>query len=177
MTGKFISDSKSLKRAHVRQSKPYSCGRASAAIVLRLLGHEVREKDVSLPADPEEGCSPDSIVKFFKKRGFRLRHKIDGRGPDLISSLEWHVNRNLPVIVAYQDWADVPSNVNYHKTFDNGHYSVLVGYDDSRFWFIDPSSVRKKRSLEKNDFIGRWKDMTSDAKLYHNWGLAVQPRG
>lgn len=160
--------------AHVRQSTDYSCGRAAAAIVLRILGDKKRERDMGdLPADPEDGCPPQALAKFFRNRKFRTKSKF--AKPEL-RSLEAMIDKGWPVIVAYQDWASKPSETNYHKSWDNGHYSVLVGYDDERFWFLDPSSDRKKRSLDKKDFAGRWRDITTKGKIFHRWGLAVGPK-
>ena len=159
--------------AHLVQDLSYSCGRASAAIVLRIHGYKVKEKQIRLMADPDEGCPPEKLIRFFKNRKFPTKHKFP---EPCVKSLEKVLDKGWPIIVAYQDWAHRPSETNYHVTWDNGHYAVMIGYDAERFWFIDPSSSKKKRSLLKEDFLGRWRDISSCGKLYHNWGLAIGPK-
>lgn len=159
--------------AHLRQKEPYSCGRAAAAIVLRVYGLNKKERDVDLPADPDDGCPPIELIRYFKNRRYRTKHKF---AKPAVRSLEKMLDKGWPIIVAYQDWAHKPSETNYHKTWDNGHYAVLIGYDSQRFWFIDPSSDKRVRYLDKKDFEGRWRDITSKGKIYHNWGLAIGPK-
>lgn len=125
-----------------------------------------------LGADPEEGVAPEVLVSYLRNRRFRIKQKHDMT----MEELERFIDRGNPVIVAYQDWSYKPSETNYHKTWDNGHYAVVMGYDSKRIYLSDPSSSKKKKGLLKEDFLGRWRDITSDGKIYHRWGMSIGPR-
>lgn len=156
------------------QSTNYSCGPACATVILKYYGYKAREKIMikRLEADPDEGVSPENLVKYFRDRRFKIKQKHDMT----IEDLEKLLDKGFPVIVAYQDWSYKPSETNYHKTWDNGHYAVVMGYDKNKIYLSDPSSKKKKKGLKKEDFYGRWRDISSDGKIYHRWGVSVGPR-
>jgi predicted double-glycine peptidase len=154
---------------HVKQSTPYSCGPACATIILKYYGYKAREKAMikRLKADPEEGIRPEVLVKFFRDKKFKIKqkHNMD------MSELEKLLDKGWPVIVAYQDHSE--SATNYHTSWDHGHYAVIMGYDSERIYMVDPSSLKKKKGLLKEDFVGRWRDITTKGDQYHAWGMAI----
>lgn len=156
------------------QTTNYSCGPACIAIIYKYYGYKANEKSMikRLGADPEEGVAPEVLVSFLRNRRFRIKQKHDMT----MEELERFIDRGNPVIVAYQDWSYKPSETNYHKTWDNGHYAVVMGYDSKRIYLSDPSSTKDKKGLLKEDFLGRWRDISSDGKIYHRWGMSVGPR-
>jgi hypothetical protein len=87
-----------------------------------------------------------------------------------------YLERGWPVIVAYQAWAHRPSQTDLKKCWDNGHYSVVIGMEDARIWLVDPSSARKRRSLDAQDFVAHWRDIETNGRIYRRWGVAVGPR-
>lgn len=163
-----------LNVKRVPQSTNYSCGAACAVSILRFYGYKAKEKSLikRLKADPEDGIEPKTLVKFFRDKKFKIKQKHDMS----IKDLENFLDKGMPIICAYQDWSHKPSETNYHKSWDHGHYAVVIGYDDSKIWLADPSSLKKKKGLLKEDFYGRWRDITSNGKIYHKWGLCVGPR-
>lgn len=161
-----------LELPHIKQSTDYSCGPACATAILKYYGYKARERVMikRLKADPEEGIPPEVLVKFFRDKKFRIKqkHNMD------MAELEKLLDKGWPVIVAYQDWS--PSKTNYHKSWDHGHYAVIMGYDAEKVYMIDPSSSKKKKGLRKEDFIGRWRDITTKGDQYHAWGVAIGPK-
>ena len=163
-----------LEVPHVKQSTAYSCGPACATIVLRHYGYKAKEKLMikRLGASPEDGVPPKDLVRWFRNRRFRIKqhHKAN------LKTLEAHLTEGWPVIVAYQDHAVRPSEVDYTTSWDHGHYAVVVGFDEEKIYLADPSSLKTKRGLVKEDFLGRWRDITTGGTIYHRWMVAIGPR-
>ena len=163
-----------LETPNIRQSTNYSCGPACVTIILKYFGYKAKEKVMikRLGADPDDGVEPEILVKYFRDRRFKIKQKYDMT----IEDLEKSIDNGNPVIIAYQDWAHKPSETNYHKSWDNGHYAVVMGYDSEKIYLSDPSSVKAKKGLKKEDFYGRWRDIGMDGKFYHRWGVSIGPR-
>ena len=83
--------------------------------------------------------------------------------------------KGWPVIVAYQDWPHRPSETDLSRTFDNGHYAVVCGVEGDRVYLMDPSSARKRRSIDCRKFVSRWRDIEGNGLIYTRWGLAIGP--
>jgi uncharacterized protein YvpB len=54
----------------------------------------------------------------------------------LISDLENSIMRGRPIIVQIQAWGD--EGTNYTNDFDDGHYVVVIGFDENYLYFEDP---------------------------------------
>ena len=158
----------------ILQSTDYSCGPACVTIVLKFFGYKAKEKVMikRLGADPDCGVEPEVLVKYFRDRRFRIKQKHNMT----IEDLEKAIDRGNLVIIAYQDHAHKPTETNYSLSWDNGHYSVVIGYDKDKIYISDPSSVKKKKGLKKEDLYGRWRDIGMDGKFYHQWGVSIGPR-
>ena len=159
---------------HIRQRTNYSCGPACVASVLRYYGHTTSESQILGPigCTPELGTSPAQIARYL--RSIRHRHKQQSRMT--ISLLEAYIERAWPVIVAYQAWPHRPSETDLGQSWDNGHYSVVVGTDDEFIWLVDPSSKRKVRKVRRQEFVASWRDIETPSRIYIRWGVAVGPR-
>jgi predicted double-glycine peptidase len=65
------------------------------------------------------------------------------------------------VIVLIQAWADREMTIEDWKSDnDDGHYVVVIGYQDNIIVFEDPSSFRKTW-LTEDEFLARWHDIDS----------------
>jgi uncharacterized protein YvpB len=62
------------------------------------------------------------------------------------------------VIVLVQAWADRYLTASeWRRNFDDGHYVVVVGYDEQNLYFEDPASFHRTW-LKKKEFLARWHD-------------------
>ena len=68
-----------------------------------------------------------------------------------------------------QAWAEIPMTLEqWENDFDDGHYVIVVGYNDSIVVFEDPASFRKTW-LTEEEFLIRWHDAdpATKSKLEH----------
>lgn len=159
---------------HYRQRTNYSCGPACLSMALAFHGKSVDEaKLIRLTgAIPEDGLSPAGIVKFLRRS--RYSHKQSQRMT--LALLGKYLDRGWPIIVAYQAWPHKPSQTDLGRSWDHGHYSVVVGIRDARVCLVDPSSKRPRRFLDADKFIASWRDIENSGRIYRRWGVAVGPR-
>lgn len=159
---------------HKMQITNYSCGAACAAIIMRFYGYVGNEKKLikRLNADPKSGIEPETIVKFFRDKKFKLKQIYEAD----LEDVQKYIDNGWVIIVAYQDHAFKPTEIDYASSLDNGHYAIINGYDNDKIWFVDPSSKKPNKSLRKEDFLQRWRDITTDFKIYHRWMCAIGPR-
>lgn len=158
----------------LRQVYTYDCGANALQSVLIYYGFDVREdKLMSLVKTNENGSSPENILKAFKF--FKLKAKLIRRMS--LVQLQRYLDQQRPVIIALQAWSDKEKD--YAQSWVDGHYVVAIGYDQRRFYFEDPSSVRRTY-LSYKELLARWHDCDSDGKKYYNLGIValgkVKPR-
>lgn len=159
---------------HIRQSTNYSCGPACMAMVMRFYGRSITEQRLirDMGCTPELGTSPIQIARYLRSR--RHSHKQQSRMS--LPLLQAYMDREWPVIVAYQAWPHRPSETDLGQTWDNGHYSVVVAIEKGKVCLVDPSSKRKRRWIEAGKFLASWRDIETPARIYIRWGVAVGPR-
>lgn len=125
---------------------PGLCGPASLKMVLDFYGKEFSEKELARASGycPEQGTNPQGILSAAKKLGFQglLREKSS------LDELEAIINKGIPVIV---DWF----------WEDEGHYSVVVGFNKKNIILADPS-LKRLRKMEKEKFLRVWFDFEPD---------------
>jgi uncharacterized protein len=160
---------------HIRQRTNYSCGPACLASVLAFHGKVIDEAALirRTGATPDDGLSPAGIAKFLRRS--RYSHKQQQRMT--LSLLSAYLERGWPVIVAYQAWPHKPSETDLGRSWDHGHYSVVVSVHAGRVCLVDPSSKRPRRFLDADKFIASWRDIeTRGDRIYRRWGVAVGPQ-
>lgn len=143
-------------------------------MVREFWGHDVSEEWLirKIGATPDDGASPRQLVGYLRQSRHRVKQYHNMILPDIAASID----RGWPVIVAYQDWPHRPSETDLTRTYDNGHYAVVIGLQGCRIWLADPSSDRRRRSLDTEEFIGRWRDIETSGKIIKRWGVCVGPR-
>lgn len=159
---------------HYRQRTNYTCGPACLRMVLEYHGKSLSEETIEkrCGADPANGTSPFKIARFLRRN--RYSHKQQQRMT--LSLLTAYLERGWPVIVAYQAWPHKPSQTDLGRSWDHGHYSVVVGIRDARVCLVDPSSRRPRRYLDADKFIASWRDIENSGRIYRRWGVAVGPK-
>lgn len=152
-----------------RQSTNYTCGVAALQSVLGYYGDEFREGTLATELKPDQnnGTSYHNIINFSKRKGYSAKalYKMN------LEQLKKLVDQKKPVIVAIQAWADKP--VSYLKDWDDGHYAVVIGYDNKYIYFMDPSTLGNYTYIPVKDFLERWHDTDGKEKLF-NFGLLIE---
>lgn len=137
------------------QEKSYSCGAAAVrSVVSYFTGQDIPEQALraALKTSPEEGTDPSDMVAFLD----RLPGLTVQLRPLTVEDLRRCVDGGEVVIVELQAWSE-EKDPDYRKSWDDGHFVVLSGYEGDRFLFADPSS-EKPDYLEADELEERWHD-------------------
>jgi predicted double-glycine peptidase len=149
----------------VTQRKDFSCGAAATLAILRYWDPDgyanVDEATLYEPLQTTHarGTEPEPIVAYLRSAGLDATY----RHTDVtVADLERAVDRHEPPIVDLQAWTDHPTP--YRETWDAGHYVVMVGYDDERLYFADPSTMTPDGFgyLTRAELEERWHDLAGD---------------
>jgi predicted double-glycine peptidase len=149
----------------VRQRRGFSCGAAVTLTVLRYWSHEKYigvEEDALYPAlktTDARGTEPEPMAALLKLNGLDADYRY---GEVSIADLERAVDARQPPILDLQAWRD--HDAPWRETWDAGHYVVMVGYDDERVFFADPSTTTPHGYvfLPRGELEERWHDLTGD---------------
>jgi len=130
-----------------RQSVVWTCGPAAMKIVLDYLRWPVSEPYLVklTKCTPKKGTTPQEIVEAAKKMNFNAYHKV-GMTADEVKDL---IKKGNPVIANFQ----------YKHKFGEGHYSVIVGFNDEYFILSDPAEKAGYRMVKIKDFIDQWYEL------------------
>lgn len=151
----------------LRQTFSYDCGAKAIQAVLVYYGIEIREDKIIKSARTcEEGTPIDGVVETVNKYGLKYISKKMS-----ISDIKMFINKEIPVIVIIQAWAD-KENVDWENSWDYGHYTTVIGYDSEKIYFSDPSSF-KRVFLYYEEFEQRWHDVDINGKKVMNHGIAI----
>lgn len=141
----------------VRQSTKYSCGAAALQALLSYWSIDRREQDLmeALETSQAEGTSPEAIVRVAKEIGCEADFKENLDLKDIDES----VRGGIPVICAIQAWADIKSDgFFWEKTWEDGHYVVVIGLDSQSVYVEDPSLLGTRGIIPREEFVARWHD-------------------
>jgi predicted double-glycine peptidase len=146
----------------VTQREDFSCGPAAALALLRYWRPDafatVEESALYAPLETTDarGTEPEPIAELFRTIGLEAHYRY---GNVTVADLERAVDAGEPPIVDLQAWTDHP--IPYRETWDAGHYVVMVGYDDERLYFADPSTMTPHGYvfLPRVELEERWHDL------------------
>jgi predicted double-glycine peptidase len=153
------------------QTFDFDCGAKALQLVMAYYGVEVREDRLikALGAD-DKGTPVKSMIAVAEKRGFQVVAKS---GLSL-EEVKQYVDANHPVIVLVQAWAERYMTLeDWRKDDEDGHYVVVIGYEDGIIIFEDPSALRRAWMTEE-EFIARWHDVDPRTKeRLDNFGMVL----
>ncbi len=150
----------------VRQRRGFSCGPAAVLSLLRYWGAEgygaADEGALYGPLETSEsrGTEPGPMARFLRDKGIDATYRS---GDVTIADLERALDSGGPPIVDLQAWRD--GDTPWRETWDAGHYVILVGYDDERLFFADPSTMTPEgyAYLPRGELEERWHDLAGDS--------------
>jgi len=79
-----------------------------------------------------------------------------------IADLEAALDRGQPRIQGWQGDTGVANESAWATQWEDGHYVALTGYDDTNFYFMDPSmdplpdGTKRYAYIPRSEFIDRW---------------------
>ena len=154
----------------VRQGTDYSCGDSAMQSVLYYYGIELREDQLirRLHTTEADGTEPQAMADFAKAKGF----SVDMRAMS-IADIKEYIDKAIPVIMDIQAWSG-HRHPHYKGDYDDGHYVVVIGYDDARFIFEDPSMMNRGY-LTFAELLERWHDIGNGPHAAHlsHRGIAI----
>lgn len=158
----------------VRQPDGYSCGVAALQSVLHYYGVAVRfdKLAAALGADPEQGTNYQRIATYARTCGIDVTVHTEMT----LEMLYAWVDDGVPVIVALQAWGDGLTSA-YVDAWNDGHYAVVVGYDQNSVYFMDPSTLGNYTYIPTQQFLARWHDCYVEAGepiRLHQFGMVFR---
>lgn len=154
-----------------RQATNYSCGAAAMQSMFGFYGEDLNEDELVklLKTNSEEGTDYNEIVRVAKEKGYEVKVYKDMS----LAQLKKQLDKKNPVLCLIQAWAE--KKVDYSTDWQDGHYVVAIGYDKSRIFFMDPSTLGNYTFIKNKDFLKRWHDKNSTESLNH-FGLTIKKK-
>ncbi len=118
----------------VKQRTHDDCGAACVSSILRY--HNRRHQYVRLCRElklSKIGVDELEMVRFLQAEGFKAELLIDLTSEGLIECLK----AQKPVILIIQAWSRKKAET--YACTDYGHYVMAIGYNDDKFYFMDPA--------------------------------------
>ena len=125
---------------------PSYCGPSSLKMVLEYYGIDKSEKELVRLTNCTKslGTTAKNIVNSAKKLGMKASFK----DYSTINDIEVKLKKRIPVIV---DWF----------SHDEGHYSVIVGFDKENIYMQDPE-LGHIRMMKRKTFMTVWFDFDGE---------------
>jgi uncharacterized protein len=169
-----------LKIADVRQATSYTCGVACALAILDYYGIDEREDRIAsrFGATEKAGTSPSGLISGFASHGLTAVLKEQTTLDDLRRNLE----QKIPTMVAVQAWLETYPPPDWSQYWDAGHWLIVIGMDEQRIYFEDPSLLGVRGWLTQAEFLERWHDYVGeppccDEKDHQYWQLSISVHG
>lgn len=138
------------------QTTSYTCGSTSTAALLQGFGFAVTEMSMTeeLHSNNEVGTYYGEIVSALLRRGF----SASARNGWTISQIREVLVRGGVVMVCYQAWKE--DDGPWVLRWQDGHYSVVIGLDDTNIFLMDPSQDDGYFGyIPLVEFEARWRDI------------------
>lgn len=150
-----------------RQVENWTCGANVVQKICQYYGEDYREMDLvkMLKATPDNGTDLQPIMDFFISKNF----KIDIKERMTIPELKAYIDQGIPVILMLQAWVRDTTEL---RGWDNGHFSVCIGYTRNELLFADPS-LYDIGYIPVDKLESRWHDLDVGDKKYYQLGIAV----
>jgi predicted double-glycine peptidase len=174
---------------HVEQPDEVSCGAACMMSICSFYGvgpQTIAEFKKHLHTD-ENGTRYTQFREYAEE--LELQASIahaKSNPPMTLERLVEYLQQGKPVICSIQAYADKTKVYDDPEWNKDGHYVVVVGFDETNLYFMDPSinwrhphSHPRRTFLAKDDFVKRWHDNegTDDRpELIKNLGVVISPK-
>jgi predicted double-glycine peptidase len=162
-----------IKVPLVRQATDYSCGVAVMQSILHCFGESVREDELAreLCSGAEHGTNHRNMVELLAQQGI-AHETVHGMSDQQLRDA---LDLGQPVIIVFQAWADDPT-LDYQEAWEDGHYSIVIGYNSERVFLMDPSTLGHFTHLSFSELDARWHDYDEHGR-YHRMGIIITDPG
>lgn len=156
------------------QANNYSCGVGSAQAVLQYFGTWGYQDEMAraMGTSANDGTHPARLTSYLNKQGLKAQVQENMT----LTDLEKVVNEGNLTIIDYQAYRESP-NVDYATDWEDGHYSIVVGYDKDKIYIEDPSMFGSVGFLGRNELLTRWRDYEIEQgkrREYVRMGIVVR---
>lgn len=156
------------------QQTDYSCGPSSALSLLRYWSYakyaDVTEQQLYGPmgTTPQNGTDPGPIAAYFRDYAGIPAVYVRGNASVTIARVKQAIDDAQPPMVDLQAWRDNDTVV-WATDWNDGHYNVVVGYDSTNLYFMDPSTDGQYAYIPTDEFVTRWHDLegVNNVKVWH----------
>lgn len=150
-----------------KQITAYDCGATALEAVLTYYGKDIKEKNIMDIAHTDTaGTTMDGLIKVVENVG--LKYKT---GSMTIDDIKDYIRKKVPVILLLQAWTEKP-NIEWTKDWNDGHYVVAIGYDDTKVYFEDPW-ISSRAFLTFDELEERWHGKVKDGEKEIHSALVV----
>lgn len=156
---------KMIEFPEFRQTYKYDCGANAMQALLAFNGIDTNEEEIMREAgtDKVSGTPIEGLKKVADKEGLTY-----SEGSFTIDNLKTHIDKKWPTLIMLQAWGE--DVVDWSTEWDQGHYVIVIGYDNKRIHFEDPISV-KRTYLTYEELEERWRGWDDNDKKIYNWGM------
>jgi len=159
----------------VVQMNSFSCGVAVVQAVATYYGQWGYQEEFAeqLGTTEAEGTHPAAIVRVLRNLGLEAK-MIEGM---TLKGLKDYFDEGHIVIVDFQSWGHAGDG-SYEGRWEDGHYGIVVGYNNSLIFIEDPSLLGTIGYLTHEDFLSRWHDYENeDGERREYRRMAIVVRG
>ena len=160
-----------IKIPKTRQATDHTCGVASFQSLLYYYGIEIREDKLATALHAEDYARTGEIVKYAQAQGL----KVETHQNMTLAELQQYIDKKNPVMVCMQAWPENPMTIEaYQKDWEDGHWVVIIGYDKTNIYMMDPSTLGNYAYVPRTEFEARWHDYDDDiTKPYVHFGIII----
>jgi predicted double-glycine peptidase len=171
MPPKLAEAVKMIPMEGYKQEYNYSCGPGALKAVFEHYDKNESEHAIrrATDASPEEGTRPEELAEHAEDKGL----DADVIEHTSFDDLEHMIDSGEPVICNIQAWGD---KEDYPKD-ESGHYVILTGYDDEKFYFKDPALGDKTGELLRREMARRWHDEEAEGNKTDRLAIPVRKPG
>ena len=152
-----------------RQKTSYTCGAASVLSVVKYYGLDTITEEYlaeQMGSSPSSGTDIDAMAKMFDVLGLETKS-----GEMTLDDLKRYTATGVPVIVALQAWGD--NGVDVSKSWEDGHYSVVMSVGNTEIDLMDPVLEGAIKNMPIDEFTKCWHDKDAEGTKLYSWGMAV----
>lgn len=158
----------------VMQMNDYSCGVGVFQAVAAYFGYWGYQKEFSksLGTTQKQGTHPRRIEKGLKKLGFEVR-LVENMTLDQLRNC---LRQGEIVIIDFQAWGD-EEDQDYSNEWEEGHYCVVVGFNEKYVFLEDPSLLGTIGYLSNEELLSRWHDYEIEngkPRKYYHMGIIIR---
>ncbi|MFA5429442.1 MAG: C39 family peptidase [Sulfurimonas sp.] len=161
----IVPDNTLINVKPVDQKFSYDCGPSALAAVLTYHGEDVKASDLY---DKSENTRDNGLSFAGMKRAAEAKGYGCAQGAASIGTVKKLLDRGFPVIAGVQDHT---SDGTYMDN-DDGHYTVVTGYNDEGFVITDSVEPYRK-TVPYDTFSKSWKITDDNGGEVRNWVMVV----